>query len=572
MLDYYLNILLKRWLLIAISFIGVGVAVYFGSKLTTPVYQSTAVVQVAVSANNSQANIDALQASNMLVQTEAQLAISNSVLSEVVSHYSGLSVSQLAKNTTATIDANTQLFQISVTDTSSTRAAALANDIAQTLIKQQTEASQQINTQSQQNIKQELNQTLQQIESISSNIANLNATAVATPNVTPSNNAQISTLQVKLTSLQQHYTQWQSLLAQLELTQAQSGRFLIIAQIAQPASAPTGPHVLSNTAIGLLVGLLNGLFLAMLLEQLDTRVHTAEDITKLLEWPVLATTYRPNSSKANTVELVNPPSNNVNVEAYRMLRTNLGFAVIDRTLHTIMVTSTMPQEGKSTTAANLAIFMAKAGKKTLLIDADLRRPQLAELFNLRPGCMGLSNAIVACAQSVLSTTGPLFQPSMPFPVGGFSLSPFMHTANIPNLQIMPSGPLPPNPPELLDSKAMASFLASLSICGAEVIIFDVPPLLGLSDANILASKVDGILVVVDITRANKKHLKQAKALLAQFGSKVLGLVVNKQRQNRKDTVYYNYPTPAEEKSQSLQNGHFPLVPPTPVLPRSLDEQ
>src|SRR6202030_559462 len=138
MIDRYWKILLKRWKLILICFVVTGVAVYIVSKLTTPMYQSTSVVQVAVSSNNSQANIDALQASAQLVQTEAQLALGDPVLREVASHYPGLSVDQLSKNVSTTVKTSTQLFQIDVIDASPNRAAALANDIPKTLIEQQT--------------------------------------------------------------------------------------------------------------------------------------------------------------------------------------------------------------------------------------------------------------------------------------------------------------------------------------------------------------------------------------------------------------------------------------------------
>src|SRR5207249_167215 len=126
----------------------------------------------------------------------------------------------------------------------------------------------------------------------------------------------------------------------------------------------------------------------------------------------------------------------------------------------------------------------------------------------------------------------------------FSLNLYMHPVGVPNLLVMTAGPVPPNPPELLASEAMEHFFTALASCGAEVIIFDTPPLLGLSDANILAPKVDGVLMVVDVTSANnKKNLKRVKALLAQSESRVLGCVVNKQRQSRKDSAYsyyYNY--------------------------------
>jgi Mrp family chromosome partitioning ATPase/capsular polysaccharide biosynthesis protein len=561
MIEYYWKILQKRWKLIVICFVVTGLAVFVGSKLMTPMYQSTAFVQVAVSSNNSQADINGLLASDQLVQTEAQLAVSDPVLREVASHYPGLSVDELVKNASTSVKTSTQLFQIDVLDASPTRAAAVANDIARTLIKQQTQASQQQNIQSQQQIQQDLNRTQQQIESISGQIATLKARN--------GDVAQISTLQVELSSLQQHYTQWQSLLAQLELAQAQAGSFLYIVQNAQPASSPARPNVRVNMAIGLVIGLLDGLFLAILLDQLDTRVRTVEELNRLVDWPVLATVWRPDPNKDKLEDMVNPPPHSPNVEAYRILRTNLGFTLLDKSMHTIMVTSAVPEEGKSTTAANLAIFMAKAGKKTLLIDADMRRPTIAERLHLSKDRLGLSNAIVACAQSLSAAAGSMWKPSTPFPVGDFSLNTYTHAVNIPNLKVMPAGPLPPNPPDLLDSRAMESFQVALANSGAEVIIIDTPPLLGLSDASILASKVDGVLVVINIERANKKQIEQVKAHFTQAGTRVLGCVVNKQRRKRNDSSYYSYYYyRSEGESKGAHAPNAPAAVGVPALPKS----
>lgn len=548
MIDHYWKVLLKRWKLIVICFVVTGTAVFAGSKLATPMYQSTALVQVVVSSTNGQADINGLLASDQLVQTESQLALSDPVLREVASHYRGLTVDQLEKNASTTAKTGTQLFEIDVLDASPTRAAALANDIANTLIKQQAQDSLQKNEQSRQQFEQDLTQTQQQIESVSTQIATLRANH--------GDAGQISTLQAQLSSLQQHYTQWQSLLAQLELVEAQSGNFLALAQSAQPPTSPTRPDVRLNTIIGLLIGLLDGLFLAILVEQLDTRVRTEEELTKLVDWPVLATVWAPEPNKDKPEDVVNPSSNSANVEAYRILRTNLGFALIDKPLHTLLITSAVPGEGKSVSAINLAIFMAKAGKKTLLIDADMRRPTVGERLHLPKDSQGLSNAVVACAQSLSSATQ--WKTSTPFPVGDFSLNPYMYTVGIPNLRVVPAGTLPPNPPELLDSKAMEICQVALTNSGAEVIIFDSPPLIGLSDASILASKVDGIVMVIDIERANRKNIERIKAHLTQSGGRVLGCIVNKQRRKRKDESYYSYYYyQSEDGSKSRHNSHEP---------------
>ncbi|TME11998.1 MAG: hypothetical protein E6I80_04605 [Chloroflexi bacterium] len=479
--EQFYRILIKHWRLVVICSLLVGLGAFFGTKQMTPLYQSSALVEIVFIPGNTQSNYDSLLAGQQLAQTEAPLATSGPVLREVASHYRGLTVEQLAGEVTATAITNTQLVEIDVKDPSPTRAAALANDVAATLIKQQLQVFQQT--------------------------------------LGPSGQGSVS---------------------------------LFIAQPAQPALSPFQPDVRLNTAAGLVTGVLLGILLAVLFELLDKRIRTPEALSKLLDWPVLGTIWQAAPKK----DVINPIGHNSNVESYSILRTNIGFAALDRSLHTLVVTSGAPRDGKSVVAANLAIFMAKAGRNTLLIDADLRHPIQHDHFGIPAHALGFSNAILAFSspttanapadKQVLTPTTRTGPSSTPAVTSQLSLDPFVRAVNIPHLCVMPSGPLPPNPLELLDSKAMQRFFAALSNCGAEVVIFDTPHLLGLSDASILASKVDGTLVVVDTTRARKKNLKQVKALLGQAGARVLGCVVNKQHRQRKDMPYkyipysYNY--------------------------------
>jgi non-specific protein-tyrosine kinase len=383
---------------------------------------------------------------------------------------------------------------------------------------------------------------------------------------------------VQKSGLQQQLIQLQAALAQLELTQAQNGNPLRVSQPAQPVDIPVRPKTLLYTGVGLLVGLLLGMLLAMLIERLDTRVRTQEEITQVMTWPVLATIWRINSS--NPKEVINLTGHNVNVEPFRILRTNIGFSTLDKPLHSLVVTSALPREGKSAIAANLAIFMARAGKTTLLIDADLRRPTQHALFNLPPDKLGLSNAVLAISMPRESRTHSYNQFGMntSFLESGpttttISLEPFVHSVGIPNLWVMPSGPLPPNPSEMFESKAMQRFFEVIANCGIEVVIFDTPPLLGLSDASILASKVDSALVVVDTTRATKGKLSQLKAVLSQTGVHVLGCVANKLHHKRKESAYYYYYTGDQDSGEkSSKNGHSPSVSVTPMPATSPSEQ
>ncbi len=558
-LEQYWAILLKQWKLVLICFLFVGLGTFIGSKLITPVYQSSALVQVALRSNatSTQADLNSLMASDQLVQTEATLATSNPVLREVASHYPGLSVGQLTGEVSSTTKTNTQLFEIDVVDSNPTRAASLANGVATTFINQQRQAIQQQNNQSQHQIQQDLDQTQKKINDATTQIADLQAKGGKL--------GQLALLQAQLTGLQQHYSQWQTALAQLELTQAQSGDFLQLAQPAQPTTSPVRPKVSLYTAGGLLAGLLLGLVLAIVYEQLDTRVHTPEALTQLLEWPVLTTIWQAKST--NREDVINPTGHDANVEPYRILRTSIGFSSIDEPLRSLAVTSAVSRDGKSVIAANLAIFMAKAGKNTLLIDADLRRPTQHNLFSLTPDKLGLSNALLALSMPAQTSSHQFLSGKLSgvSNTANPSLEPFIHAVGMPNLWVMPSGHLPPNPPEMFASKVMEQFLSVLVNFGFEIVIFDTPPLLGLSDTSILASKVDGALIVVDTTRATKTKLKQMKAVLAQTGVRVLGCVANKQPRSRNDTVsYYYYGT--EDQSGEEKHGRNERTTSGPISP------
>ena len=561
-LGHYIEIIGKRWWLITTCLVVVTLSAYIASKLMMPLYQSSVLIQITIHSGTNQADINSLLASDQLIQTEAELAVSNTVLREVALRHQGLSVDALARRVNATPKLDTQLFEISVLDPNPTNAAILANEVAAALIKHQQQVFQADNGphQQTQNLQQNLIAIQTQINTITTQIGKLRERGGA--------ESQITSLIAQVNGLQQHYDQLQSTLAQLQLAVSQNDNFLQIAQPAQITSRPVQPNTLLNTVAGLLTGLLLGILLSVLSEQLDTRIRTQEELARLLERPVLATIWQ-----SLPTDIVHPQGNSANVEAFRILRTGIGFASVDKPVRTLAVTSAQPRDGKSVIAANLAIFMAKTGKRTLLIDADLRRPTQHLLFGLSltgKDLRGLSDAIVAAGTGDVSPTSNAQQRSFVNGVSGparegtrssgFSLDRFMHYVDIPNLQVMPAGLLPPNPTELLESQAMQRFLAALEHCQAEIVIFDTAPLLGLSDASILASKVDGTLVVLDITRTTKKTFAQANALLKQAGSNMLGYIINKQRRSRKHPVYaYYYSADKADENGHGKENHTPVA-------------
>jgi Mrp family chromosome partitioning ATPase/capsular polysaccharide biosynthesis protein len=531
--DCYRTTFVKQWKAMLLCFLSVVLGVFLISKGMTPIYQVSAIMQVTPQPNAGLAGATDGQNIERLVQTEAQLALSESVLREVASR-EGMTLEQLMRRTSVTPKSGTQLFEISVQDASSIRAAALANDIAQTLLKQQSTLTSQASSRAAAQIQQDLASTQQQIDALLAQIAEQQGQNKKSGQLL----RQISEMQTQLTGWQQHYNQLQEAWAALELMDAQNSHTLQIVQLARPGGVLVRPNLALNLLASLPVALSLSILLALALELWSYRIRTPEALSQLLQWPILALVWRVRGYVERD-ELVHLPDQEaLSVEAYHMLRTNLAFSCIDRSVRTFLVTSAGAGEGKSVVAANLAISLARVGKNTLLIDADLRCPVLHELFSIDADKMGLSDAILTASAPDMHSRRVRAQFLMPLSQGNtlglpraprFAIDSFVHDTGIANLRIMPAGTLPPNPLELLESRAMQRLFIALEQSDVDVIIFDTPPLLQIPDASILSARVDGTLVVVDAGRARRGELKQLKAVLAQSGAHVLGCVMNRLR-------------------------------------------
>ncbi len=207
------------------------------------------------------------------------------------------------------------------------------------------------------------------------------------------------------------------------------------------------------------------------------------------------------TNQPNLVTLTDPRS--PAAEAYRTLRTNLYFSSLDQALETLVGTSAAPGAGKSTTLSNLAVTMAQGEKRTILVDADLRRPSLHELFGTS-NSQGLTTMAVddsALAEPPLVETG------------------------IENLWLLPSGPTPPNPAEILGSRRMEEIIATLQ-ARADIVLFDTPPVVAVTDAAVLGTKVDGVLLVVRADQTRREHALRAKELLEKAKVRLVGAVLS----------------------------------------------
>lgn len=200
-------------------------------------------------------------------------------------------------------------------------------------------------------------------------------------------------------------------------------------------------------------------------------------------------------------------------EAYRTLRTNLSFYSVDDPIESLVVTASATDDGKSTVAANLAVTMAQSGRRTILVDCDLRRPSLHSLFDLDTE-PGLTNVIL----------------------GDFDGLPLQDTA-VENLSLLASGPKPPNPADMLGSKRIDALIAELTNL-ADFVIFDSPPALAVTDAAVLGAKVDGVLLVISAGKTRREHAERAKETLEKARVRIVGVTLTNAPQDSLVSDYY----------------------------------
>ncbi|TXK16209.1 polysaccharide biosynthesis tyrosine autokinase [Microbacterium wangchenii] len=283
---------------------------------------------------------------------------------------------------------------------------------------------------------------------------------------------------------------------------------------ALPPTKAVSPNVPLNLALGALVGLAAGLGIAVLRAVLDTKVRNARDIEALTDRPLIgAIPFDPKAKERPLILEADP--HNTRSEAFRSLRTNLQFLEMDGG-HSFVVTSSLPSEGKSTTAINLAVALADAGKRVALLDCDLRKPKVSEYLNIEGGA-GLTDVLIGRARVA----------DVMFPWGKRPL------------YVLPAGKIPPNPSELLGSKQMGQLLEALSN-EFDVVLCDAPPLLPVTDAAILSRATSGSIIIVSAGRTTTHQLNGALDALETVGGKVAGLVLTMVPTRGPDAYGYGY--------------------------------
>ena len=503
----HLRKLVRKWAFVVAALTVVGaVAAFAASKAMTPVYTARGEVLVVAgvgqsgSASSADVSVNATEATT----TAATLLTSPPLLQSVInSTHLKDPVSTLAGNVAAAPEVNSELVALSVTDPSPTRAAMIDNAIMNAFVaeitKQNTDRINQASAALQAQISQ-VQATLQQDEQDLATASNAAATALR---------QKIADETALLTPLELNYSAFRA-------SQEQNLETVSVATAASAPTSTTSPKTLVNTGVGALAGLLIGFALAAALEYLDQGLKTADDVVDRLGVPCLAVVPRYPVSDGRA----HPPDRVANVnESYRRLRTSLLFASPDSTLRSITITSVRSGEGKTQTAANLAVALASSEKRVLLIDGDMRRPSLHRVFN-RPLSGGMSELILAA------------KPGHTLVLNG------AHTTSQRNLTLITSGTIPPNPSELLSSDRAALLLRGLE-SQFDVTVIDTPPIEAVSDALALAAAASGTVLVLEAGRTNVADATKTLEALRSVGANVLGVVLNKARE-RRDAAYYYY--------------------------------
>ena len=297
--------------------------------------------------------------------------------------------------------------------------------------------------------------------------------------------------------------QFKLLVEELETPLGEQVSAVRVEVIAGPRLAPTpvSPRPTRNMVLAVLLGLLVGGALATLREFLDTTVKTTEALTRAVNAPLLATIPL-DPAAAQTPVIMDDGKSVARGEALRQLRTNLRVVDVDKPVVSVAITSAVPGEGKSSTAVNLAIVLADSGRRTLLIDADLRRPRIAEYLGIE-GAVGLTDVLV----------------------GPASFADVAQQWGHAGLHVLPSGFIPPNPSELLGSRQMKELLDQLRD-RYDIIVVDVPPLLPVTDAAVVAGRVDGCILVTRCGKTTRGQAESAATALCAVDARLLGCVLN----------------------------------------------
>ncbi len=513
-IKHYLYILRSRWWLLALMLVGAAVTAFVLSRLSTPVYRATTTLLIEAKGNDAMNSADyaAIRASESLAQTYASLLQSRTVAEEV---YKRLDLANKPGATFGTVQANpvagTQLIRVNADNSAPEMAALVVNTVASVFIEQNYQRQTSGYSQSQDSLARQLDYLEGQINQTTTALAALqNAQGVA-------ESAERARQEELLAQYNQNYTSLLQSIENVRLAAIQSTSNIIQVEPAITPTRPLRPNVMLNTVVAGVLGLLAGVILALIEDFLDDTVKSPEAASQQLHLPIIGMVLNFDAERERLITLLKPRS--PAAESFRRIRINIKYASVDHDLRTLLVTSPAPSEGKTTLAANLGVVMATDNQRTILIDGDLRRPNLHKAMGL-PNRRGLSDLFIESADTLKDA---------------------MQATGVEGLSVITSGPLPPNPSELLDSAKIGHILQEVRQ-QADLIIIDAPPAISLTDAIALSQRVDGVVMVLRAGRTKMALLRHAVQDLRQVGANIIGLVFTDidHASNRYGQYYYYY--------------------------------
>ncbi len=514
-LKYYVRILWKWLWLLALSAGVAAVFSYWATAQQPKIYRTQTSLLVGQVFQNPNPQAAEFYTTQRLALTYSQIVSREPVMQATVDAL-GMNIpwQALAARVNAQVVAETQLLEIYVLDTDPQRAKITADEVAHQLILKSPTAPQGEQAAHRDFIASQLQDLEQKIKDTKESITKLQQ------DLALENSARaIQDTQNQIAALQGKINLWQQTYAQLLVfLQGGSTNFLSVVEPASVPMTPVGPRVMWNAMLAAALGLGLALGAVFLLEYLDDTIKTGEDVQRALSLPTVGAISRMGETDdlAEHLVTVHHPRSPVS-EAYRVLRTNLQFSSLGNPSTSLLITSASPSEGKTTTASNLAVAMAQAGKRVILVDSDLRRPSLHKMFGV-PIAPGLTNLLVDQSLDVNEV--------------------LVHTS-VEGLWLLTSGPIPPNPSELLATSQMMELIERLS-AQSDIVLCDSPPLLAVADASILAAEMGGTLLVVNAGRTRTELFKRAGETLEQVGSRTLGVVLNKLSGKQSGAYYYYY--------------------------------
>jgi capsular exopolysaccharide synthesis family protein len=500
-LRHYFQILARRkWAVIVVTVVTLAV-VAIGTYLATPVYSASVTVRVAQVQDSSVSYYD-LNYSERLINTYVELVKSRPFLEQSIDRLRlNKSADDLGRSIKAEAIANTELLRITVVDEAPSSAVDIANTLGQLLIEQGGKLYSGEGKTAEQVVSEQLAALESEMASDRARLLGLLADQDSADHT-----VEIQDLKARMSVGEQTRTMLLDSYAEAKLADMARANSVSIVEPAVVPDAPRAPNVPLNMMLGGLVGLMGGVGLAFVLENLDLSIYSSDELEQGVQAPLLGSVPNlkaPRKFRAGPLLLRRNGHSTAVGEAFRVLRTNVLTLGAEGPPRKLLITSIEPGAGKSTVLANLAVALAQSGRKVIVVDTDLRDPCLDKVFSV-PDDFGLSNAI--------------------FDRGRFSLG--LRETKVPGVTVLPSGPLPPNPAELLGFERTRELISQLS-AEADVVLLDSPPLQSYTDASVLAPLVDGVVLVVARGRVSGGQIQRAISQLAKVGAKQLGFVFNR---------------------------------------------